>query len=130
MRYLSLKDAGVFHGHLGPYLALGYMAGRLAVSILKPTDELGMEAIVECPGERPYTCFVDGVQCSTKCTLGKGNLKLVQSEGLAVTFIVQGGKLKIRVRHSILEKLAGYQRMEDAVRWILSMQPEEVFELY
>ncbi len=130
MRYLSLKDAGAFHGHLGPYLTLGYMAGMLAVSILKPKDELSMEAVVECPWRRPFTCFVDGVQCSTKCTLGKGNIKLKESEGLAVSFTVRGGgKLKIRVRHSILEKLADYRKMEDAVRWILSTKPEEIFEL-
>lgn len=40
MEMLSLKDAGTFHGHLGPYLTIGYMAGVFASEKLEQKTEL------------------------------------------------------------------------------------------
>ncbi|MFO7674763.1 MAG: formylmethanofuran dehydrogenase subunit E family protein [bacterium] len=69
-----LDLAARFHGHLGPWLALGLRAGlhaRRAVS----ADPFCLTAVVRCPGRTPYTCFLDGVQFGSGCTLGKGNIR-------------------------------------------------------
>lgn len=68
-----LGQAARFHGHLGPWLVLGLKAGRYARRKLgaSPFD---LRARVFCPPHTPYTCFVDGIQFSSGCTMGKGNV--------------------------------------------------------
>ena len=73
-----LKDAAKFHGHLGPWLTLGLRAGRRAVNVLGP-NPFRLKSVVHCPARTPYTCFIDGVQFASGCTLGKGNIRHIRS---------------------------------------------------
>ncbi len=77
--------AARFHGHLGPWLVLGLRTGRYARRILggSPFD---LEARVHCPARTPYTCFLDGIQFGSGCTLGKGNIRHVRSTRVWVEF--------------------------------------------
>lgn len=68
-----IENAVFLHGHLGPFLVLGVRAGEAVVSALG-RNPLGSRALVEVPCRRPFSCFVDGFQVATGCTLGKGNL--------------------------------------------------------
>ncbi|MEO0078630.1 MAG: formylmethanofuran dehydrogenase subunit E family protein, partial [candidate division WOR-3 bacterium] len=75
-----LEAAGRFHGHIGPWLALGVRAG------LRAWEKLGVRyqdlvACVRCPDRTPYTCFLDGIQFSSGCTMGKGNIRHQAAEG-------------------------------------------------
>jgi formylmethanofuran dehydrogenase subunit E len=90
--------AAAFHGHLGPWLVLGLRAGLYARRHLLD-DPFRLEAVVRCPGRRPFTCFIDGVQCGSGCTLGKGNIRHVPSRSVGVTFRVAG---KARLRLTVL----------------------------
>lgn len=72
---LSLDDATIFHGHKGPFLVIGYRAGIYALEILKPEKKFDLEVEAFLPYKKPYSCILDGLQCSTGCTLGKGNMK-------------------------------------------------------
>jgi formylmethanofuran dehydrogenase subunit E len=81
--------AAAFHGHLGPWLALGLRAGIYARRHLLD-DPFRLEAVVRCPGRRPFTCFIDGVQFGSGCTLGKSNIHHVPSRSVGVTFRVAG----------------------------------------
>jgi len=67
-----LLKAIEFHGHLGPYLVLGLKAGLFANQIFgrKP---MKTEAFIKTKTTPPQSCFADGVQFSTGCTLGKGD---------------------------------------------------------
>jgi len=40
MRKIAIKEAIKFHGHLGPYLILGILAGEAALKILKCKNTL------------------------------------------------------------------------------------------
>ena len=80
-----LRQAARFHGHLGPWLVLGLKAGayarrKLAVSPFK------LNARVFCPAGTPYTCFVDGIQFSSGCTMGKGNISHRPTNGCRAEF--------------------------------------------
>ncbi|UCG44017.1 MAG: formylmethanofuran dehydrogenase subunit E family protein [candidate division WOR-3 bacterium] len=80
-----LKHAAGFHGHLGPWLALGLRAGRRAVNVLGRSP-FRLKAVVHCPARTPYTCFIDGVQFASGCTLGKGNIRHIRSARVWVEF--------------------------------------------
>ena len=61
-----------FHGHLGPYVVLGYRMGTYARSRLGRPEAVS----ASCPTEPPVSCLLDGLQLSTGCTLGRGSLQV------------------------------------------------------
>ena len=101
-----LRQAARFHGHLGPWLVLGLKAGayarrKLAVSPFK------LNARVFCPAGTPYTCFVDGIQFSSGCTVGKGNISHLRAAGCRVEFTRRNrpGRLLLAVRPEVWDEL-------------------------
>lgn len=122
---LSLEDAARFHGHLGPFLALGFRAGEAALKELGEDDPAELKATVSCPPARPYTCFIDGVQCSTRCTLGKGNIEVRGGGELRLRVEGRSGRVvELRVRGEALRRAEGGD-----LDWVLSARLEELFEL-
>jgi len=81
----ELESAKQFHGHLGPYLALGLRLGRTLIAELKPRPHFGMEVSVRGPMAPPPRCVLDGLQLSSGCTFGKGNLSLAEGDHVVVT---------------------------------------------
>ncbi len=71
---ISLKEAIKFHGHLGPYLVLGILAGEFALKRLRCKKYFGLEVRVWGTDKKPKSCFIDGLQLSTGATYGKGNI--------------------------------------------------------
>jgi hypothetical protein len=63
-----------FHGHIGPYAVLGYRIGQRSMDVLGAAKYFDMHVEVTGPKTTPYTCLIDGLQVSTGCTLGKGNI--------------------------------------------------------
>ena len=125
---LNLEEARAFHGHLGPFLALGYMAGSIAVRELKPEDEHDLEAKLKIPLKRPFSCIIDGVQCSSGCTLGKGNIFVEDSEEFLLVFRKGDKSLMLEVKEGVIERFLSLG-MEEGVRWLLSRKEEEVFRI-
>jgi hypothetical protein len=80
-----LTAAARFHGHLGPWLVLGLKAGAYARTKLAASP-FELNARVSCPARTPYTCFVDGIQFSSGCTMGKGNISHHGADGCRVEF--------------------------------------------
>ncbi|MEW5936630.1 MAG: formylmethanofuran dehydrogenase subunit E family protein [Candidatus Thermoplasmatota archaeon] len=66
-----------FHGHLGPYVAVGYRMGEAARAVL---GEGRLRARLFCGTRPPLSCMADGVQVSTSCTLGKGNIAVLSAD--------------------------------------------------
>jgi len=73
-RRIALAQAVRFHGHLGPYLVLGVLAGELALKKLKCRRYFGLDVKVRGAGKKPKSCLIDGLQLSTGATYGKGNI--------------------------------------------------------
>jgi formylmethanofuran dehydrogenase subunit E len=71
---IPFGDAVRFHGHSGPFLALGFKAGSYAMGKLHPEGIKDIACRINTIMSTPYTCIIDGIQCSSHCTLGKGNL--------------------------------------------------------
>lgn len=91
----SIEDLAAFHGHLGPYIVLGYRMGRY-VKRYFCSDPFHMSAVVHCSGKPPQSCIADGVQIGSGCTLGKRNIELIESDEIKCAFASEGKKLVMR----------------------------------
>jgi len=101
-----LKQAAAFHGHLGPWLVLGLKAGTYARRKLAASP-FELNARVFCPPGTPYTCFVDGVQFSSGCTMGKGNISHYRANECRVEFTYKGSRSRVQlaVRPEVWDEL-------------------------
>ena len=110
-----------FHGHDGPFLALGYRLGRHLLEELKPKGIMGLRLTVRVTLEKPYTCILDGLQCSTLATYGKRNLSAIQSRTGHVSVLVQTGRrrLNFRLASTAWELCVGQQDLAKAARRVL-----------
>ncbi|ASJ02041.1 formylmethanofuran dehydrogenase [Thermococcus profundus] len=104
-----LEYAREFHGHACPYLALGIRASLVAMEELGvgrldysgSVDE-SILAIVEV-----NSCFTDGVQVTTGCTLGNNSLIYLDLGKTALTLVRRSTWDGVRV-YADAEKLAKY----------------------
>jgi inosine-uridine nucleoside N-ribohydrolase len=92
-----------FHGHLGPYVVIGYRLGRHALQATGSNGHFGIRATVHCKATPPQSCMADGVQLGSGCTLGKRNIALVAAEGPPfVEFVTTDGKrITLRLRPDV-----------------------------
>lgn len=97
-REYGIEDLAAFHGHLGPYIVLGYRIGRY-VRRNFCSDPFQMKAAVHCTGQPPQSCLADGVQIGSGCTLGKRNIEIVPSGELFCKFSCGGREIIIRPKH-------------------------------
>ena len=127
-----LERLRAFHGHLGPWAMLGYRAGLHAISLLEAPTHFGISATVCCPPQPPPSCFADGVQFSTGCTLGKRNIELIPADEVSLTLTVDdsGASVTIRPREEVASEFGRWlQEMgdEDASLRVLAMSDKELF---
>jgi formylmethanofuran dehydrogenase subunit E len=127
-----LQRAVEFHGHLGPYLVLGLRAGLYANQELG-RDPMKTKAIIQTKTTPPESCFADGVQLSTGCTFGKGNISLQKGEGLLVTFRKNSQKLTLKLKKEIIEEMNSLpseeEAWEDLARDLYKREVEKIFEI-
>jgi formylmethanofuran dehydrogenase subunit E len=105
-----LLDALKFHGHRCWASVAGVRAGLAALRELGVNRSGGrqLHAFVEIGEEHGGICFGDGVQYTTGCTLGKGNLEKTPYGKLAVTIIERASNRAIRISYKpTLQKQIG-----------------------
>ncbi len=111
-----------FHGHLGPYVVVGYRMGKIANREIGE-DPFEKKALALTGRDPPVSCIVDGVQFSSGCTLGKGNIE-VRDEGVpSVEFSGSGKALKITLKEKV------QKRIEEVIESDLEEISKEVFEM-
>jgi len=124
-----VKHVVEFHGHLGPFLVLGMKAGLLANSLLGK-DYFKTTAIVSTDPYPPNSCFVDGVQFVTGCTMGKRNIKLRKGKNTSVLFLKEGKKLRLKLKDNVLESIKRISSEEESRRESLKLSGRPVSELF
>lgn len=87
MGRVSLKEGVKFHGHLGPYLVLGLLAGEYALKKLGCKKYFGLEVKVWGANKKPKSCLIDGLQLSTGATYGKGNIQKLNGSLIKIGFL-------------------------------------------
>jgi formylmethanofuran dehydrogenase subunit E len=124
-----LEGALRFHGHFGPFLILGLRAGTVGTAYLGK-DYFKLSAKVETASHPPRSCFIDGIQFSSGCTIGKGNIELKTGEGVSVEFIKGEHNISVLVKDDILTTLSqmnSYTQAETIGRELLKKTDEELF---
>lgn len=123
-----------FHGHLGPYLVLGLKMGDLAVKKLKAKKHFGIKATVKGALNKPKSCLIDGIQISTGCTYGKGNIAKKNGRIIESVFrnLENNKKLSIFLRKNLLSRLdglKGHKESEAFARELLKTNSAGLFTL-
>ena len=125
-----LKRVVEFHGHLGPFLILGVRAGLLANSFLGK-DCFRTKAVVTTDPYPPNSCFVDGIQFVTGCTMGKRNIKLRKGNETSVLFTKGDMKIRLKVKDKLLQSIRSIESEEESRKEsnrLLRVPISELFE--
>jgi len=101
---ISLKEGVKFHGHLGPYLILGILAGEAALKKLKYKKYFGLKVKVWGANQKPKSCLIDGLQLSTGATYGKGNI--IKCVGPAIKIEITNRQNQKKITLSFKDPLA------------------------
>jgi formylmethanofuran dehydrogenase subunit E len=133
-RTASIEQIRAFHGHVGPYVVTGLRAGEVALRCLGARKYFGLEVVVHCPERPSPSCFIDGVQLGSGCTMGKSNISHVIAEEVYAEFrnTDTGQGLRIAVNRSVIAAAVARMREEgdDAGAEVIFDAPEgELFEL-
>ena len=106
----EIKNAENLHGHLGPFLVIGVKIARLAKKALNlnPAEQKELKVTATLPLLTPYSCIIDGIQTTTRCTVGNRGLKIKNSRGkITVDFKLksQDKTLRVQVNPQVIEML-------------------------
>ncbi|RLI29528.1 MAG: hypothetical protein DRO46_02370 [Candidatus Hecatellales archaeon] len=123
-----------FHGHFGPFAALGLRLSLYAMEKLKAQrgDERLKAKVTLTTLKTPYTCILDGVQIATGCTIGNGRLRFEEGEKVSLELNLEGvGAVKVEVPRETLEWMRETLKrgvpLEEAARQLLAKPEKEVF---
>lgn len=118
-----------FHGHRCWASVAGVRAGLAALRALGVSRSGGTQlyAILETGEEHGGMCFGDGVQYTTGCTLGKGNIRKQPLGKLAVTLIDKASERAVRVSYkpTLQKQIAESAFMQQRAAGI---SPDEISE--
>lgn len=134
MNRITLKEAVKFHGHLGPYLVLGILAGKLAIKKLGCKKYFDLDVKVRGANKKPKSCLIDGLQLSTGATYGKGNIEKLNGNKIQILFcnLKNNKKIKIYLKESLIKKLdtlKGHKDSEDFAKSLYKVNHFNFFDL-
>jgi formylmethanofuran dehydrogenase subunit E len=136
----TLKQARAFHGHLGPFLALGARMGLAGVR------ELGagaqgepLRVTARLKDAVPFSCVLDGLQVTTQCTMGNKRLMLKNDANqIAARFELQNGEKRVEILVNptflteltkLLEKRVSPRGVRRLAYAVVSMPEEKLFTI-
>jgi formylmethanofuran dehydrogenase subunit E len=126
----ALRRISEFHGHLGPFVVVGYRMGLVANRLLG-ADSFAKTAIALTGGKPPRSCMIDGIQLSSGCTVGKGTIGVVDQGEIASIFLSKedGRQVKVSLRERRLEEITStpHEGMEPLARRLYSLSDDELF---
>lgn len=117
-----------FHGHLGPFVVLGYKMGLFALELLKCDLYWDLKVTAHFGFKPPPSCTLDGLQIATGCTLGKGNIIRGKNNLGKAVFEYKGEICEISVKQKILNQFPGRKDdLEGFATEIFETIPEKLF---
>ena len=122
----DLQHLKRFHGHLGPYVVVGYRMGALA----RRTLEGRLKAVSYTGTKPPISCIIDGVQFSSCCTLGKGNILVNDAGDARVQFLDEKRIMEINLLpqvKAIIDQGMGREDEEEVALRLFHEEDEKLF---
>jgi len=88
-----------FHGHKCPAMPMGLRTALAAMQALgvEHAPDGQLMALIEIDEDHCATCWADGIQVATGCTLGKGNIKKLGYGKWGLTLIDKKTQRAVRV---------------------------------
>jgi len=131
---ITLKEAEKFHGHLGPYLVLGLLAGEIALRKLRCRKYFSLKVRVWGATKKPKSCLIDGLQLSTGATYGKGNIQKIENSKIRVLFynVKNNKRLTLSLKENLIKRLAQLKGHKDSERFAKELYktgPLKIFNL-
>jgi len=125
-----LLDALKFHGHRCWASVAGVRCGQAALRTLgvKRSGGTQLYAILETGEEHGGMCYGDGMQYTTGCTFGKGNIRKEPRGKLAFTLIEKDSNRAVRVSYkpTLQKQIAASAFMQQRAA---GYQPDEIPEV-
>jgi len=130
-----LTQAGRFHGHIGPFLAIGLRMGFAANEALgRAPMQTGARVRVE--PRPPRSCVIDGIQIASGCTMGKRNIEITpDADAVSATFSRGDRSITIALRDDFLKSMearldgAAMKAVVDYSYEIMDTPPDQLFEV-
>jgi len=132
-----VKKATDLHGHLGPFLVIGVRLGLIGIRELglkKNEEKLHVTAMLR--NSVPFSCVLDGIQVTTKCTIGNKKIRLKSSVGIAAKFELPTGRqvtIEVnptafeRLKNELLRESFSSEEVRKLAQIVASMPEEELF---
>jgi len=101
-----------FHGHLCPFMPIGYRMGKLALAHLgiEREQDHGFFIFPELGEGHPQTCMMDGMQAATGATYGKVLMAKTFYGKLAATFYhPQRGAVRFALKPDFIDALGKFE---------------------
>ena len=118
-----------FHGHLGPFLVAGIKMGHLALRELDSKGHSELSALVQTGTKPPISCLIDGIQVSTGCTLGKGNVKVIDNKKARASFSKDEKSIEIELKADVLKMISEEKsNCEEMAKKIIDIPEEQLFQ--
>jgi formylmethanofuran dehydrogenase subunit E len=138
-----------FHGHLCPFMPIGYRMGHLAMKQIGAEREKdhGLFAFPELGVGHPQTCLMDGLQIATGCTYGKLLMdKTFWGKLATILYHPQKGAVRVALRPEFLDAMGkfeffAYRRrgvepseipapvVEEVTEWMFAQPDDVVFKV-
>ncbi len=101
-----------FHGHICPFMPIGYRMGLLAMKELgiERVKDHGAFAFSEMGVGHPQTCMMDGIMAATGCTYGKLMMERLDYGKVASILFVPGkGAVRVYLRSEFQDDLGKFE---------------------
>ena len=124
----ELERLKLFHGHLGPWATVGYRMGQIARK--RFPDKLW--GVVHTGNKPPISCLIDGVQFTSCCTMGKGNIKVKEDNQAMTMFYDERYILEIRLKDEWRVRIEGQttsENEEDMAQMVFEAEDEDLFRI-
>lgn len=129
LEQLTYEETIRFHGHDGPFLALGYRFGQYLVENYECDTIKGILVKVRLPLRTPFSCFIDGVQCSACTTMGKRNMFAEESHDEKINVEVESGEKTgiYQISEKALDICRNSRDMKSGVKSIFDSSESELW---
>ena len=124
----GLERLKLFHGHLGPWAVVGYRMGQIA----RKAFPYKLWVVVHTGSKPPMSCLIDGVQFTSCCTMGKGNIKVADDNEALAKFYDERFVLEIRLLDEWRNKIdyeTTRENEEEMAMMIFEAKDEELFRI-
>lgn len=124
----ELERLKTFHGHIGPWAVVGYRMGEIARR--KFPEKLWV--VVYTGIKPPISCLIDGVQFTSCCTMGKGNIKIRDDNQAMGMFYDERSILEIRLKDDWRRRIEAEttnENEEEMAMQVFEAKDEDLFRI-